>query len=313
MDPWVGEDGVVVAREEGVTSAVLEPAGGALSGLGHWVPLTGALTSLPDPELIAAYEAIGKAVGPFIAFELGTMFAPIEDRDAPGKGFTHKVGDVVTIAAPHGGAAIADAMRVEYQAIIDAGLLLQIDDPRLVSHYNHVPGVTILSDDRIAVRMKNGQPWLYGTPWHGDAGLASPASSPRAPLTRETVSPPAPAAESRETSRATACRWRSRMSCAASAETSAASRIAGTFPSRSRLLFSKRGWLSLRPPSSSWRAARWSRSRSTPGSTPPRTRRSPSSSAPDPRDREDHGQDLGGRRPAQHAHDPSHDASRFGV
>jgi fumarylacetoacetate (FAA) hydrolase family protein len=31
---------------------------------------------------------------------LGTMFAPIEDRDAPGKGFTHKRGDVVTIAAP---------------------------------------------------------------------------------------------------------------------------------------------------------------------------------------------------------------------
>jgi len=31
---------------------------------------------------------------------LGTMFAPTEDRDAPGQGFTHKVGDVVTISAP---------------------------------------------------------------------------------------------------------------------------------------------------------------------------------------------------------------------
>jgi fumarylacetoacetate (FAA) hydrolase family protein len=31
---------------------------------------------------------------------LGTMFAPMEDRDAPGKGFTHKSGDVVTIGAP---------------------------------------------------------------------------------------------------------------------------------------------------------------------------------------------------------------------
>jgi fumarylacetoacetate (FAA) hydrolase family protein len=30
---------------------------------------------------------------------LGTMFAPIADRDAPGKGFTHKPGDVVTVAA----------------------------------------------------------------------------------------------------------------------------------------------------------------------------------------------------------------------
>ncbi len=31
---------------------------------------------------------------------LGAMFAPVEDRDAPGKGFTHKTGDIVTIAAP---------------------------------------------------------------------------------------------------------------------------------------------------------------------------------------------------------------------
>ena len=33
------------------------------------------------------------------ALFLGTMFAPIADRDAPGKGFTHKVGDVVTVRA----------------------------------------------------------------------------------------------------------------------------------------------------------------------------------------------------------------------
>jgi fumarylacetoacetate (FAA) hydrolase family protein len=31
---------------------------------------------------------------------LGTMFAPVEDRGAAGKGFTHKLGDVVTISAP---------------------------------------------------------------------------------------------------------------------------------------------------------------------------------------------------------------------
>ncbi len=41
----------------------------------------------------------------FVLF-LGTMFAPIEDRDAPGKGFTHKSGDVVTIAAPQLGALV---------------------------------------------------------------------------------------------------------------------------------------------------------------------------------------------------------------
>ncbi len=31
---------------------------------------------------------------------LGTMFAPIQDRDRPGEGFTHKVGDVVRISSP---------------------------------------------------------------------------------------------------------------------------------------------------------------------------------------------------------------------
>lgn len=30
----------------------------------------------------------------------GTMFAPVADRDAPGQGFTHHNGDIVTIAAP---------------------------------------------------------------------------------------------------------------------------------------------------------------------------------------------------------------------
>lgn len=34
------------------------------------------------------------------ALLLGTMFAPTQDRDVPGRGFTHKPGDVVTIATP---------------------------------------------------------------------------------------------------------------------------------------------------------------------------------------------------------------------
>ncbi|OUS36345.1 fumarylacetoacetate hydrolase [Rhodobacterales bacterium 56_14_T64] len=31
---------------------------------------------------------------------LGTLFAPTQDRDTPGGGFTHKLGDVVTVACP---------------------------------------------------------------------------------------------------------------------------------------------------------------------------------------------------------------------
>ena len=37
---------------------------------------------------------------------LGTLFAPTADRGAPGNGFTHKVGDVVTIAAPGFGSLV---------------------------------------------------------------------------------------------------------------------------------------------------------------------------------------------------------------
>ena len=35
---------------------------------------------------------------------LGTLFAPVQDRDVPGRGFTHSVGDRVTIRSPHLGA-----------------------------------------------------------------------------------------------------------------------------------------------------------------------------------------------------------------
>ena len=39
-----------------------------------------------------------------LALFCGTPFAPVQDRDAPGAGFTHHIGDVVTISAPEIGA-----------------------------------------------------------------------------------------------------------------------------------------------------------------------------------------------------------------
>jgi fumarylacetoacetate (FAA) hydrolase family protein len=55
-------------------------------------------------------ELVGQAIGEHhqypdgFALFLGTMFAPIEDRDAPGRGFTHKAGDVVRVSTPRLGA-----------------------------------------------------------------------------------------------------------------------------------------------------------------------------------------------------------------
>ena len=60
-----------------------------------------------DPE-----DLVAQTIGPhhqypdgFVLF-LGTMFAPTQDRDEPGMGFTHKTGDIVTIAAPKLGALV---------------------------------------------------------------------------------------------------------------------------------------------------------------------------------------------------------------
>jgi fumarylacetoacetate (FAA) hydrolase family protein len=37
---------------------------------------------------------------------LGTLFAPTADRNVLGQGFTHQVGDVVTISSPRFGALV---------------------------------------------------------------------------------------------------------------------------------------------------------------------------------------------------------------
>ena len=51
-------------------------------------------------ELVAqVYSAHHQYPDGFLLF-LGTMFAPTVDRDAPGEGFTHKLGDRVEIASP---------------------------------------------------------------------------------------------------------------------------------------------------------------------------------------------------------------------
>ena len=40
------------------------------------------------------------------------------------------------------------------------------------------PSALVLSDDRIILREREGRIWMYGTPWHGDAGIASPEAAP---------------------------------------------------------------------------------------------------------------------------------------
>jgi 5-methyltetrahydropteroyltriglutamate--homocysteine methyltransferase len=62
-------------------------------------------------------------------------------------------------------AALAEAMRVEYKAIVDAGFLLQIDDPRMATHYNRATDASI-EDCRkfIALRVEAVNHALRGIP-----------------------------------------------------------------------------------------------------------------------------------------------------
>jgi 5-methyltetrahydropteroyltriglutamate--homocysteine methyltransferase len=62
-------------------------------------------------------------------------------------------------------AALAEAMRVEYLAIVEAGLLLQIDDPRLATHYNRAADASIEECRKfIALRIEALNHALRGIP-----------------------------------------------------------------------------------------------------------------------------------------------------
>jgi fumarylacetoacetate (FAA) hydrolase family protein len=61
-------------------------------------------------------ELAGQAIGQYhrypdgLVLFIGTMFAPVADRGAPGSGFTHKSGDVVSIAAPEIGRLVNEVV-----------------------------------------------------------------------------------------------------------------------------------------------------------------------------------------------------------
>jgi fumarylacetoacetate (FAA) hydrolase family protein len=45
----------------------------------------------------------------------GTMFSPVQDRDGPGQGFTHHLGDVVSISTPDLG-VLTNTVRLSTEA-----------------------------------------------------------------------------------------------------------------------------------------------------------------------------------------------------
>jgi len=87
--------GIADVKSAEVTLEVVGASNYRLSGTSRMAEIA------RPPEAIAA-----AAIGPHhqypdgLALYLGTMFAPAEDRHAPGKGFTHEIGDNVRISSP---------------------------------------------------------------------------------------------------------------------------------------------------------------------------------------------------------------------
>ena len=82
-------------RQAELTLTVRGPEGYELKGSSSLSKISRDFTDLASQMLGRHHQYPDGAV-----LYTGTLFAPIDDRDAPGKGFTHKVGDIVTIAAP---------------------------------------------------------------------------------------------------------------------------------------------------------------------------------------------------------------------
>jgi fumarylacetoacetate (FAA) hydrolase family protein len=83
------------ARKLDISLNVKGPDGFVLNGHSS----IGKISRDPTDLVAQTIGAVHQYPDGFVLF-LGTMFAPVEDRDAPGQGFTHKRDDIVTIAAP---------------------------------------------------------------------------------------------------------------------------------------------------------------------------------------------------------------------
>lgn len=59
-----------------------------------------------DPEALVGQALSEHQYPDGFALFLGTLFAPVQDRDEPGRGFTHKPGDVVRISTPRLGTLV---------------------------------------------------------------------------------------------------------------------------------------------------------------------------------------------------------------
>ncbi len=95
-------------RTEAIELEVVGADGYRLEGVNNVSRL-----SPPFEELLGATYGDHHQYPDGFALYTGTLFAPTQDRDAPGAGFTHHTGDVVTISSPHLGALVNEVAPTE--------------------------------------------------------------------------------------------------------------------------------------------------------------------------------------------------------
>jgi fumarylacetoacetate (FAA) hydrolase family protein len=96
-----GRFGIDDVRRSEIALEVEGPDGFVLEG-------SSSLSMISRDPLDLVSQAIGanhQYPDGFVLF-LGTMFAPVQDRHGPGQGFTHAIGDIVSIATPALGALV---------------------------------------------------------------------------------------------------------------------------------------------------------------------------------------------------------------
>ena len=104
-------------RAESVTLAVDGEDGFRMEAESHMAQIS------RDPaDLVRQASGDHHAYPDGFVLYLGTMFAPTDDRDEAGHGFTHHIGDVVRISSPHLGALVNRVQHSEALAPWDVGI-----------------------------------------------------------------------------------------------------------------------------------------------------------------------------------------------
>jgi|SRR6266545_358507 len=123
-----------------------------------WMRCTGPITYTGHDDLQADLRYLKAALGNVPAEEAFITAISPSNLELNHRNEYYRTGEEYLTA-------LADAMHVEYKAIVDAGFILQVDDPRMATHYDRTPGASIEECRKfIALRVEAVNYALRGIP-----------------------------------------------------------------------------------------------------------------------------------------------------